>query len=274
MEQKSMGHGNKRGMNSNNSETEESSTLLKSAWLGQWKRLAVTILAAMLMMCVLTGCQNITGSIEYSQVRIIDVSPNAPGLDVYEDNSPIAYNLGFGTITSYVPITPGSHQMAMKSAGTTQLLVSASGNFGYSKQYTVLVSNVLASITEQVLTDQSSSAPGGEIALRFIDEATQIDQVDGGVDVYLVPNGSKLAMTNPILTNLQFPTVGGYTNVPVGDYSIVVCATGTTTAIYTGTATTYTAGAARTIILIDQQILSTPSVNVITADDYDSPTSF
>jgi hypothetical protein len=120
------------------------------------------------------------------------------------------------------------------------------------------------------LTDQSSSAPTGEVALRLIDEATQI----GGVDVYMVPSGATLATTNPILTNFQFPTVGGYTNVPTGSYKIVITATGTVTPLYTGATYTYPAGAARTVILIDQQILTTPSVNVITADDYDSPSSF
>jgi hypothetical protein len=238
--------------------------------LAQWMRLSMTLLAAVITTCVLTGCQNITGSTQYSQVRIIDVSPNAPGMDVYEDGAVIAYNLGFGTVTSYVPILPGSHQIAMQTSNSTQKLISASGNFGYSKQYTVLVSNVLASLNEQILTDQSSAAPTGEVALRLIDEATQV----GGVDVYLVPSGAKLASTNPILTDVTFPTVGGYTNVPAGSYSIVVTSTGTTTALYTGNTLTYTAGAARTVIMIDQQILSTPSVNVITADDYDSPTSF
>jgi len=239
-------------------------------WFERHKRQATTLLAATMTVFLLTGCQNVTGSIEYSQVRIITVSPNAPGIDVYEDGNIIAYNLGFGTITSYVPITPGSHSLVMKSAGTTQVLISQAGNFGYNKQYTVLVSNVLASIQEQILTDQSSSAPTGEVSLRFIDEATQI----GGVDVYLVPSGATLAKTNPILQDLTFPTVGGYTNVPTGSYTIVVCASGTTTPLYTGSTNSYAQGAARSIILVDQQILSTPSVNVLTADDYDTPTSF
>jgi hypothetical protein len=237
--------------------------------LRRWSRQAITLLAAGVAACLLTACQNVTGSIQYSQVRMIIVSPNAPGIDVYEDNGVIAYNLGFGTITSYVPITPGSHDLAMKSAGTTQLLVSADGNFGYNKQYTVLVSNVLAQITEQILTDQSSAAPTGEVSLRFIDEATQI----GGVDVYLVPSSATLATTNPLLTNLVFPTVGGYTNIPTGSYAIVVCATGTIIPLFTGSTNSYAAGSARTIILVDQQILSKPSVNVLTADDYDSPGS-
>ncbi len=189
-------------------------------------------------------------------------------MDVYEGSDVIAYNLGFGTVTSYVPIMPGTKTVSMDTAGTRQQLVSATALFGTSRQYTVLVSNVAADIQEQILTDQSSAAPTGEIAVRFIDEATQI----GGVDIYMVPSGSRLADANPVLTDVTFPTIGGYLDVPTGSYSIVVTATGTSTALYTGNTVSYAAGAARTFVLLDQQILNKPAVNVITADDYDSPT--
>jgi len=47
--------------------------------------------------------------------------------------------------------------------------------------------------------------------------------------------------------------------------------TSTTVATYTGAQTTYPGGSARTIILIDQQLVTTPGLQVITAADYDSP---
>ena len=34
-------------------------------------------------------------------------SPDAPGLDIYQNGSAMAYNLGFGTVTSYVSIPAG-----------------------------------------------------------------------------------------------------------------------------------------------------------------------
>ncbi|MHB1022004.1 MAG: DUF4397 domain-containing protein [Acidobacteriaceae bacterium] len=228
----------------------------------------VTALSIAGLCCLMPGCTSITGSQSLSQVRIIDASPDAPGMDVYEGSNVIAYNLGFGTVTSYVPITPGTKTVTMDTAGSKQKLVSATALFGTSKQYTVLVSNIAADLQEQVLTDQSSAAPTGEIAVRFVDEATQI----GAVDIYLVPSGAKLADTNPILTGMTFPTVGGYINVPTGSYSIVVTSAGTSTALYTGNTVAYAAGAARTFVLLDQQILNKPAVNVITATDYDSPT--
>jgi hypothetical protein len=49
--------------------------------------------------------------------------------------------------------------------------------------------------------------------------------------------------------------------------------TSETIATYTCAQVTYSGGAARTIILIDQQLITTPGLQVITADDFDSPTA-
>ena len=135
----------------------------------------------------LTGCQGIVGNPSLSQVRIIDASPDAPGLDIYQGTDAIAYNLGFGTITSYVPIAPGTYTISANSAGTKQVLSSSKATFGVSSQYTVLIGNSAASLQQLVLKDQSQPAPSGQIALRFIDQATRIS----AVDIYLIPAGQK-----------------------------------------------------------------------------------
>jgi hypothetical protein len=47
--------------------------------------------------------------------------------------------------------------------------------------------------------------------------------------------------------------------------------TSTTIAAYTGPQVTYAVGAARTVILIDQPLVSTPGLRVITVNDFDPP---
>ncbi len=223
---------------------------------------------------VLSGCQGIVSSPTLSQVRIIDASPDAPGLDIYESTNALAYNLGFGTITSYVPINPGTYTFSTKSAGTTQTLSSAKATLVSNGQYTVLVGDSSASLQELILKDQSQAAPSGQISLRFINQATRVS----ALDVYLIPAGQKLTAVTPLVTNLSFSTNTGYLNIPTGTYTIVMVPTGTiptstTVATYTGSQVTYTSGSARTVILIDQQLVTTPGLQVITADDYDSPTA-
>jgi hypothetical protein len=227
----------------------------------------------------LPGCQTITGTSSSSQVRIVDASPDAPGIDIYQGGSAMAYNLGFGTVSSYVSISPGVSSITADTAGTKQMLTGASATYAVSAQYTVLIGNVAANLQETVLTDQSLPAPAGEISMRFLDQATRYA---GGVDVYLVPSGSALDTAAPILTDLLFGSNSGYINVPVGTYSIVLLPTGTTPVeaigttsatkpIYSGPATTYGSGAARTILLLDNQVLTNPGFQVVIAHDYDSP---
>ncbi len=219
--------------------------------------------------CLLPGCQSIAGNSTLSQIRIIDAAPAAPGLDIYEGTTAIAYNLGFGTITSYVPVNPGRYTISANQAGTTNKMVSATAQITTAQQYSVLISNVAASLQALVLTDQSSPAPTGEVAFRIVDEAMQV----GAVDIYLVPSGAKLADVNPFITNVTFSTVNGYLDMPVGNYAVVIVATGTSTVLYTGNSVNYVAGAVRTFILLDQQVLNKPAANVITAVDYDPPSA-
>lgn len=237
-------------------------------------RNAVSLAAAAACAIALSGCQGIVASQSGSQVRIIDASPDAPGLDIYQNNAALAYNLGFGTITSYVPIDPGTYTTTSTVAGTKQVLSSSKGTFVTATQYTVLIGNSAASLQQLTLKDQSQPAPSGQISLRFIDQATRISPLD----IYLVPAGKKLTDVTPVVTNINFNVNTGYLNIPTGTYTLVMVPTGTipasdTIATYTGAQITYTGGSASTIILIDQQLVTTPGLQVIVAPDYISPTA-
>jgi len=236
---------------------------------------SVAALAVMLLLMALAGCGQVSGSsTRISQLRIIDASPDAGGLDVYAANTAVIYNLGFGSITSYVPIVPGTYTLSGDQAGTRNVVVSTRASLAPSIQYTLLVGNVAAGIQSTVLQDQSQAAPVGQIAIRVIDQATRI----GAVDVYLVPGGGTLLTTTPAFTNVTFGSLGTYVNVPTGTYSLVVLPMGTvlaatTVTTYSGAKVTYSGGSARTVILLDQPLVTTPGVQVITANDYDSPTA-
>ncbi len=233
---------------------------------------AFSLSAVTALLLALPGCQSITGNPNVSQVRVIDASPDAPGLDIYQGSSVLAYNLGLGTITSYVSLTPGTYGILADVAGTRQQLISAQGTFGSDAQYTVIVGNYLNSLQEIILKDQSKPAPLGQIAVRFIDQSTRA----GALDLYLVPSGSTVVQVKPVLTNINFNVNTGYFNVPAGTYTLVALPAGTIptatgTTFYTGASVTYAGGSARTFVLIDQQLITMPGVQVVTGDDYDSP---
>jgi len=222
----------------------------------------------------LSGCQSIIGNPSLSQVRIIDVSPAAPALDIYQGHNALAYGLGFGTITSYVPITPGAYTIAANSTGTAEIVSAADGTFLPATEYTVLIGDTATGSQQLTLKDQNQPAPSGQIALRFIGQSTRI----GPVDVYLVRRGQTLADARPVATNITLGVNTGYLNIPTGTYTIVMLPAGTiptsaTVPVYTGTQVAYTDGAAHTIILIDQLLTSGYHLQVITAADYEPPST-
>jgi hypothetical protein len=235
-------------------------------------RPAVRLAAALAALGTLTGCQAIVSSAPEAHVRVINATPDAPRIDLYQDSNALAYNLDFGTVTSYIPLAPGAYNITANTAGTRQVLSAAKSSFTTSGQYTVLIGNNAASLQQLTLTDQSQPAPPGQTALRFINQATRV----GAVDIYLVPAGQRASAASPLVTGIAFGANTGYVNVSTGTYSLDIVPTGTapttaTIAAYTGPQVTYSVGAARTIILIDPPLVTTPGLRVITANDFDPP---
>jgi hypothetical protein len=237
-------------------------------------RSAPRLCAALAILATLTGCQAILSPAPEAHVRIINVTPDAPRLDLYQDSNALAFNLDFGTVTSYIPLTPGTYTITANTAATRQILSSSKNTFTTSGQYTVLIGNVAANLQQITLPDQSQAAPPGQTALRFINQATRA----GAVDIYLVPAGQKLNAVTPLVIGITFGINTGYVNIPTGTYSLALLPTGvapnsTTIPAYTGPQVIYSAGAARTIIFIDHAPPSASGLQVITANDFDPPGS-
>jgi hypothetical protein len=230
----------------------------------------VKIAAMAVLLVALAGCQNISAGLPAAQVRIIDTSAEAPQLDIYEGDAALAYNLGFGTVSSYVSIAPGVSTVSAHAAGTKETLSSFHGGFAASGRYTILLSSgPTGTVSETVLADQSVAAPAGLASIRVIGQARR---GAGSVDIYLVRTGMALAETRPLMTNVSFGESGEYVNVPAGAYRIVVVPAGSTVPTYSGATVRYVSGSARTLILLDSQRIDGQRVQVVTAEDFD-PTS-
>ena len=232
------------------------------------RRLA-SLLAVSALLLPLLGCQSVTGTPVLSQVRIIHASSDAPGLDAYQGTAILAYNLGLGTITSYVFVPPGTSNIVADQAGTHSHLIAATGTFAADAQYTVLIGNSLNALQELILKDQSTASPPGQVNLRFVDQSVRA----GALDLYLVPTGSTVVTEKRIVAGVSFNTNTGYLSVPAGTYTLVALPAGTTPTAsgdtsYTGAAVAYAAGSASTIVLIDPQLTTTPGVQIVTAADY------
>jgi hypothetical protein len=248
--------------------------------MGRCSRVLGVLALSMTLVGVLTGCQSM--SVNSAQLRVIDASPDAPGIDAYHDKTALAYNLDFGDMTSYVTMTPGKYTLAANRSGTRQALSLNTTSLMPGRQYTAIVGDIAANLQQTVLLDQTKPAAPGQVELRFVNEATR----PGPVDVYLVPHSGRWMLHPPLATNLNFGANSGYLTVPAGTYSIHVVAAGSvpvasTTALMTGAQIAYDSGAVRTVVLLDHEVAGVrgmgelhgfrPGVQAIVASDADGP---
>ena len=201
----------------------------------------------------LLGCQSITAdSAEAAQVRFVDTSVDAPGLDVYLNGSGTAYNLSFATVTSYIPVSPGEYRISANRANTGQALVTARAALGDTRQYTAVVSSSLGSLQETVYPDASAPAPAGMISLRVLHAAAGA----GPLDVYLVPSAGTLATAAPSARGLGYTGGTAYLNVAASSaYTVLALPAGTPPAgavtLLSGVTVSGNAGAVRTVVISD-----------------------
>ena len=110
----------------------------------------LTVLAV--LATALTGCQSITGSQPFTQVRVIDASPDAPNLDIYQNAVVTLYDIGFGTASSYISINPGSWNFSVDVTTGRQQLANVIGTLAVrnSCSHASWLSSLLPSFTRLI----------------------------------------------------------------------------------------------------------------------------
>jgi len=213
----------------------------------------------------LPGCTAVAGSGPTTLVRIIDAAYNSQALDAYVASTPIAVNFAGPSIGNYAFLPPGAVTIKIVPTGKNTVLEQLSGTLLASQQHTVYVTGQGANLQATLLTDQNSPAPAGSFSVRFLQQAVST----GAVDIYFVPDGTEITDAKPLLSAVAPGAVTTYINVPAGTYDLIVVPAGTTKNAYTSAATMFTAGQARTMLILDSQLLNTPPVNVLVANDVD-----
>jgi hypothetical protein len=158
-----------------------------------------------------------------AKVRVLHASPDAPAVDVYLDDAIVGplTNVPFGTISGYLDIPAGAHNVKVYAAGTTTgAVIDANVTVATGDKYTIAATNALASIEPQVIEDQP--APSCSTAqVRVVHLSADAPAVDVGTA------GS--APADAVVKNLSYPDATGYLALPAATYDLEVRLAGTTT---------------------------------------------
>ncbi|QLG28012.1 DUF4397 domain-containing protein [Halorarum halophilum] len=151
-------------------------------------------------------------------VRIVHASPDAPAVDVYVDDEQIASGVEFGTVTDYMSVSQGMHNVTVTAAGDSEdVLFESQVDVDASGTYTVAASGEVSEDAETsfepvVFTDDASQPADDEAAVRL----AHLSPDAPAVDVTVEETGDVL------FDNVTFRNATEYQTVPAGDYTLEV----------------------------------------------------
>lgn len=159
----------------------------------------------------------------HAMVRVLHASPDAPAVDVYLDDAKVdaLTNVPFGTISGYLEIPSGAHNIKVYATGdTTTPVIDADVTLDAGAMYTVAATNAVASIEAQVIVDTPSPScdVAGVRVIHLSADAPAVDVATTGADP-----------ADAVVKGLAYPDATGYLELPAGAYDLEVRLAGTTT---------------------------------------------
>lgn len=153
----------------------------------------------------------------FSFIRILHASPDAPAVDIYANGNPIARNLAYKGFTPYVKVPSGSYNIKVFPAGKkVNPVIDANLEIPGKSIFTIAAINKLANISLLPILEPLHTANPGFAMVRFVHLSPSAPPVD-----ITLPNGQKL------FKDVEFKEVTGYIPLRPGNYSLQARQTGT-----------------------------------------------
>ncbi len=167
------------------------------------------IALALLLVAIPAAAQS-----DAAQLRFVHAIPGASAIDVYVDGQLAASNLSYGTASTYVSVTAGTHQVSAMQTGSATPLWTQDVNTGAGASFTLIASSA-SQATFTVYQDDLNPLALGKA--RF----TAVHAIAGGSAVDVI-----LADGRPVIPGLQFDQPYGTLDLPVMSYDLAIVAAG------------------------------------------------
>ncbi len=155
---------------------------------------------------------------QMSRVRVIHLSPDAPGVDIWVNTTArVANDLSFGDSTGYLDVDAGSYDFDVSAAGSSAadaVLSIGDADLMPDRSYTAVAYDNLGTIQAILLADSTADIPEGNIRVRAIHTAAGV----GEVDIWNIPSDG--STPTPLYENVGFGVAGAELDLPAGAYTI------------------------------------------------------
>jgi hypothetical protein len=186
--------------------------------LARWLRLATVTAAVLFVLAGLLAAPASAASAGW--IRLAHLSPDTPRVDVYltSFSSPgvnvVLKGVGYGSLSAYQRIQPGTYTVAMRNAGTPddgEPMLSTTVTVKEGRAYTVAGVGRRSELELRVINDDLTPPPAGKAKVRVIQASWVADAVDVSTSAGL-----------PVATDAQFATTTRYAVVPAGAWTLTV----------------------------------------------------
>jgi hypothetical protein len=194
----------------------------------------VALLFAALALPVTAGAQE-----KDARVRVLHLSPDAPKVDVYVDETKTLTGVPFKTATKHAQVPAGTHTVQLRAAGSA----AGGGPLGTARvtaapgaAYTLAAVGLAAKLQVLVLEDDFTAPPPGKAKLRGIDASPQSPALDIAI------------AGGPVLfRDLNFPEATPFATIDAGSMALEVRLAGTDRVVFRSGARPMPAGAILTV---------------------------
>jgi hypothetical protein len=155
-------------------------------------------------------------------LRLAHLSTDTPAVDVYVDavadpaSSITLEGVGYGTVSDYQDVAPGSYTVSMRAAGAspdTPPVLSTTVEVTADTARTVAGVGDFADLGLAIIEDSLETPPSGQARVRVLAGASNAETLDVG-----------LAGGTAVTTGLEFATTSDYVDVPAGSTALTVAA--------------------------------------------------
>jgi len=207
------------------------------------KGLYTLIATGLSISAILTSCtktSNNQTATPVSILSVIDVSPDAPALDFYENSNVINTNaITYGSGLAYFNSYAGNVAFSFNSNGTTTKLAADNVTLTANHYYTLLLANSIKTPDFILLPDTLISPGQVNSSIRFVNASANAPAVD-----VVVKKGSVL------ISNIAYKGVTKFVSAPVmTNDTLQVLQAGTSTVLATLPNITFESASAYTIWL-------------------------
>jgi hypothetical protein len=140
-----------------------------------------------------------------AMLRVAHLAPDAPNVDVAVDGMTVLTDVPFETVSDYLSLTTGDHQITITPTGGSEAVFDATVTLESGRQTAAAIGEVSGQnqeFTVTLLSDASSGAEAGSTRIRAVHTIPDAPAVD-------VTSGETV-----IADNIEFGEAGEYVTVP------------------------------------------------------------